>query len=71
VYEYFGLKPKTQKFIEIPKKSFNGQLNMFFGKNISCTCDLHLKVDIEPIEHNFLSNGKKKFLFLVALSFKS
>ncbi len=26
--------------------SFNGQPNMFFGKIISCTCELHLKLDI-------------------------
>jgi hypothetical protein len=39
---------------------------MFFGKIFSCTCDLHLNVDIEPIEHNFLLNGKKNILFLIA-----
>jgi len=26
--------------------SFNGQPNMFLGKIISFTCDLHLKLDI-------------------------
>jgi len=35
--------------------SFNRQPNMFFDKIISCTCDLHLKLDIlnplfEPID---------------------
>ncbi len=41
-----------------PKMSFNGQPNMFFGKIISCTCDLHLKLGIlNPLNNFFLSNG--------------
>jgi hypothetical protein len=40
--------------------SFNGQLNMFFGKIISCTCDLHLKLNIlNPLNIIVLSNGLK------------
>jgi hypothetical protein len=46
------------KILENPKMSFYGQLNMFFGKIISCTCDLHLKLNIlNPFDINFLSNG--------------
>jgi hypothetical protein len=38
--------------------SLNRQLNMFFGKIISFTCDLHLKLDIlNPLNLMFLSNG--------------
>jgi len=41
-----------------PKMSFNGQPNLFFGKIIFCTCDLHLKLDIlNPLNIIFLSNG--------------
>jgi hypothetical protein len=40
--------------------SFNGRPNMFFGKIISCTCDLHLKLNIlNPLNIIFLSNGFK------------
>jgi hypothetical protein len=40
-----------------PKMSFNGQLNMFSGKIISYTCDLHLKLDIlNPLNIIFWSN---------------
>jgi hypothetical protein len=38
--------------------SFNGQPNMFFGKIISYTYDLHLKLEIlNPLNIYFLSNG--------------
>jgi len=38
-----------------PKMNFNGQPNMFFGKIISCTCDLHLKLHIlNPLNIIFL-----------------
>ncbi len=41
-----------------PKMSFNGQPNMFFGKLISYTCDLHLKLDIlNPLNIIFWSNS--------------
>jgi hypothetical protein len=60
MYEYFGLMPKTQKILENPKMSSNGQPNMFFGKIISCTCDLHLKKNIlNPLNIIVLSNGLK------------
>jgi len=42
VYEYFGLMLEMKK----SQVSFNGEPNMFFGKIVSCTCDLHLKLDI-------------------------
>jgi hypothetical protein len=35
-----------QEILENPKMSFNGQPNMFFGKIISYTCDLQLKLNI-------------------------
>jgi hypothetical protein len=45
---------------KIPKMSFSGQLNMFFGKIISCTCDLNFKLDILILLNiNFWSNGLK------------
>ncbi len=53
--EYFGLQLEMLKVLENPKMSFNGQQNMFFDKIISCTCDLHVKIDILNII--FLSNG--------------
>ncbi len=41
-----------------PKMTFNGQPNMFFGMFISCTCDLHLKLNIlNPLNTIFLPNG--------------
>jgi len=44
-----------KKILENPKMNFNGQLNMFFGKIISCTCDLYLKLDIlNPLNIIFL-----------------
>jgi hypothetical protein len=44
--------------------NFNGQLNMFFGKIISHTCDLHLMLDIlNPLNINVLSNGLKNEYF--------
>jgi hypothetical protein len=46
VYEYFGLMLELQEILKNPKMSFNGQSNMFFGKIVSYTCDLHLKLDI-------------------------
>jgi hypothetical protein len=52
--------------------SFNGQQDMFFSKIISCTCDLHLKLDIlNPLNIMFLSNGfLKKVLCFITLFFK-
>jgi hypothetical protein len=35
-----------QKILENPKIYFNGQPNIFFGKIIFSTCDLHLKLNI-------------------------
>ncbi len=50
--------------------SFDGQPNMFFGKIISCTCDLHLKLDILNLLNFFLVKWLKKWvLFLTTLSF--
>jgi hypothetical protein len=47
-----------QKKILNPKMSFNGQPNMFFGKIISYTCDLHLKLNIlNLLNFFFLLNG--------------
>jgi hypothetical protein len=47
-----------QKTFKNPKMNFNGQPNIFFGMFISCTCDLHLKLDIlNPLNIIFLSNG--------------
>ncbi len=47
-----------QKFPKSLKMNFNGQLNMFFGKIFSCTCDLHLKLDIlNPLNTILLLNG--------------
>jgi len=45
-YEYFSLMSKMQKILENPKMSFNGQSNMFIGKIISCTCHIHVKLNI-------------------------
>jgi hypothetical protein len=43
---------------------FNGQPNIFFCKIISCTCDLHLKLDIlKTLNIKFLSNGLKNESF--------
>jgi len=57
---------KLQKIPENPKMNFNGQPNMFFDKNLSCTCDLHLKQKfLNPFEHNFLSNGFKNESFVL------
>ncbi len=55
-----------------PKRSFNGQPYMFFGKIISCTCELHLKLDIlNPLNVIFISSGlKNESFFLIAFSFK-
>jgi len=56
--------PKMQKIPENPKMSFNGQPNMFFGKIISYTYDLHLKLDIlNPLNIFFWSNGLKNESF--------
>jgi len=44
--------------------SFNGQLNLFFGKIISCTCDLHLKLDILNPLNFFLGRMVKKMSLL-------
>jgi hypothetical protein len=47
-----------QKILENPKMCFNQQPNMFFGKIISYTCDLHLKLDIlNPLNIFKISNG--------------
>jgi hypothetical protein len=49
---------KMKKILENCKMGFNGQPNMFFGKIISYTCDLHTKLDIlNPLNIIFLSNG--------------
>jgi len=46
--------------------NFNGQLNMFFGKIISYTCDLHLKLDIlNPLNNLFCQMVKKWILWFV------
>jgi hypothetical protein len=43
-----------------PKISFNEQPNVFFGKVISYTCDMHIKLYIlNPLNIMFLSNGLK------------
>jgi hypothetical protein len=47
-----------------PKMSFNRQPNMFFGKIISCTCDLHLKLNIlNPLNIIVFPNHFKKKSF--------
>ncbi len=47
--------PKMQKIPKDPKTSFKEQPNIFFGKIISCTCDLHLKLNnLNPL--NILFN---------------
>ncbi len=47
-----------KKFLEIQKMNFNGQPNMFFAKIFSCTCHLHLKLDIlNPLNTILFSNG--------------
>jgi hypothetical protein len=46
--------------------NFNGQLNMFFGRIISYTCDLHLKLDIlNPLNNLFCQMVKKWILWFV------
>jgi len=53
-----------QKIPKTPKMSFNGQLNMFFDKIISYTCDLHLKLYIlKQLNIIILSNGLKNESF--------
>ncbi len=58
-----------QKILENPKMNFNVQPNIFFDKIISCTYDLHLKLDIlNPLNIIFLSNGfKMSFFFALEL----
>jgi hypothetical protein len=64
VYEYFGLMPKTKKILKNPKMSFNVKPNMFFGKIISCTCDLYLKLNfLNPLNIIVSSNGLKNQYF--------
>ncbi len=47
-----------QKIPNNLKMSFNELPNMFFGKIISYTCDLHLKLNIlNPLNIILLSNG--------------
>jgi hypothetical protein len=54
-----------QKILEIPKMGYNGQSNMFFGKIISYTCDLHLKLEIlNPLNIIFCQMVNKMNLFL-------
>ncbi len=44
--------------------NFHGQPNIFFGKIIQYTCDLHPKLDIlNPLDIIFLSNGLKNESF--------
>jgi len=46
------------------QNEFQWQSNIFFGKLISCTCDLHLKLNIlHPLNIFFLSNGLKNESF--------
>ncbi len=46
--------------------NFSGQPNMSFGKNISYTCDLHLKLDIlNPLNIICLQNGLKNESFVL------
>jgi len=63
------------KNIGNPKMSFNRQLNMFFGKIIFFTCDLHLKLDIlNPLNTMFCQMVKKMsplFYNLFLQNFKS
>jgi hypothetical protein len=59
--------------LENLQMSFNGQPNMFFGMFISCTCDLHLKLDIlNPLNIIFFIKWFKKWVLcsLIAFSFK-
>jgi hypothetical protein len=56
--------PKMQKIPKNHKISFNGQPNMFSGKIIPFTCDLHPKLNIlNPLNIIFLSNGLKNESF--------
>jgi hypothetical protein len=54
------------------KMSFNGDPNMFSGKIISCTCDMHLKLDIlNLLNIFFLPNSfLNEFFCLVSLACK-
>jgi hypothetical protein len=53
-----------QKILENTKMGFNGQPNVFFGKIISYTCDLHLKLNIlNPLNTIFCQMVKKMNLF--------
>jgi hypothetical protein len=57
-----------QKQFKSFKMSFNKQPNMFFGKIIYCTCDLHLKLNIlNLLNIMFLSNGLKMSHFPCSL----
>ncbi len=47
-----------KKIPKNPKMSFNGQLNMFFGKINSCTYDTYLNLEIlNPLNFIVLSNN--------------
>jgi hypothetical protein len=64
MYGYFGFMTETEKILENPKMSLNRQSNMLFGKIISYTCDLHLKLNIlNPLKLLFLSNDLKNESF--------
>jgi hypothetical protein len=72
VNEYFSLQLEMQKFPKISKMNFNGQLNMFFGKIFSCTCNLHLKlVFLNPLNIIFFQMVEILFFFLVAFFFQN
>jgi hypothetical protein len=45
--------------------SFNEQPNMFFGKIISYTCDLHLKLDILNLWKFFFAKWLKNESFVL------
>ncbi len=53
--------------------NFNGQPNMCFGKIISCTCDLHIKLNIlNPLIYfYFLSNDLKNESFALQSFFQN
>jgi len=64
IHNYVSIFWFITKNAKNPKMGFNGQPNMFFGKIISCTCDLHLKPNIlNPLNFIFWSNGFKNESF--------
>ncbi len=84
VWIFLFIAKETQIFLKLPKMSCNGQSNMFFGKIISYTCDLHLKLEIlnplniifcqmvnkmNPFPHNPFLQNLKTLKFLYNLVF--